>query len=177
MSVVSDIRKSAFYGGYDEATGNTQMHYPNENIHLTTNKDLKDGWIYRVPVDPEMYEEYHRAAEDAMIWEDAELDQELHKCGCKCPACFHGCTGHTANKSRKPKDPFTMLPPNTFALAVDDSIYRNILEEISQAYSMPCGLFYCGHHEDVDHPSIMIPASIVLGLLITMGAYAYSIQG
>jgi hypothetical protein len=147
MSVVSDIRKSSFYGGYDEATGNAQMHYPHENVHLSTDDKLVKGWIYHVPVDTEEFEEYHRAAEDTMLWEDEGLHHELHRCGCQCPACYHGCTGHTSNKSRKPKDPFSMLPPNTFALAVEDNLYKNILEEINQSYTMPCGLFYCGHHE------------------------------
>ena len=173
MSVVSDIRKSSFYGGYDENTGNVQLHYPRENIHLSSSKELRQGWIYAMPIDTEAFEEYHRQAEDAMFWEDEELDHILHKCGCECPACYHGCTGHSSN-SRKKKitsstDPFLGLPQTTYALAIDENIYKRVLDEISQASTMPCGLFYCGHHEDVDHPSILIALVIVVALLVAMG--------
>eukprot|EP00797_Seminavis_robusta_P028147 Sro53_g031570.1 n/a (388) ;mRNA; r:124438-125601 len=179
LSVVSDIRKSSFYSGYNESTGKMEMHYPQENVHLTTSKDLTTGWIYATEVDTEAFEEYHRAAEEAMMWEDEDLyNLEYHKCTCQCPACYHGCTGHESNhKSRKPKDPFGALPTTSFALAVDENIYTRVMDEISQASSMPCGLFYCGHHEDVDHPSVNIALVIVMALMLGLGYIAYISEG
>lgn len=178
MSVVSDIRKSSFYGGVDEETGIAQMHYPNEHIHLSMDPTLEKGMIYKVDVDEELFEEYHRAAEEAMWMEDDDLYVAHHTCGCHCPACLNACQGHTEpRKLRRTRDPFARLPRNTFCLAVDENVYRRVLDEISQAYSMPCGLFYCGHHEDVDSPSIMIAASVILCLLLLMGTVAYFMQG
>jgi len=53
------------------------------------------------------------------------------------------------------------LPHTTYVLAVDTDLYRRVLGEIADAQEMPCGLFFCGHHEDVDKPSIMIAVTIV----------------
>ena len=151
------------------------MQYPKESIHLSTSNELRKGWIYAIPHDTEAFEEYHRKAEEAMLWEDEDLyNIEFHRCSCQCPACYHGCTGHEHNhESKKPKNPFTALPPTTFALAVDENIYKKVLDEISMKYSMPCGLFYCGHHEDVSHPSCMIPLFLVVMLMLFMAWVAF----
>jgi len=116
-----------------------------------------------------------------MFWEDEVLDHKLHKCGCECPACYHGCTGRTLKNGRRHdtlnnKDPFQKLPRATFALAVDENIYKQVLDEIDLESSMPCGLFYCGHHEDVDHPSIFIPVIILLTLFLAMVYVAFAVQ-
>ena len=44
------------------------------------------------------------------------------------------------------------LPPDLYVMAVDSTLYRRMLDEVIAADSMPCGTFYCGHHEDVRHP-------------------------
>jgi hypothetical protein len=54
-----------------------------------------------------------------------------------------------------------MLPTPSYMLAVEDDIYKRTLGEISAAHSMPCGLFFCGHHEDVAKPSIAIATLLV----------------
>jgi hypothetical protein len=77
-------------------------------------------------------------------------------CACTCNNCT-SCTGKKA-----------MLPPRTYALGVQDDIYRRVLSEISESRSMPCGLFFCGHHEDVSHPSICIAVVLVAALFFTM---------
>jgi len=41
-----------------------------------------------------------------------------------------------------------------------------MLDEVSESKSMPCGLFFCGHHEDVRYPSIMIAVGIVAMMFI-----------
>lgn len=54
-----------------------------------------------------------------------------------------------------------MLPPDLYVMAVDSCLYRRMLDEVIASKSMPCGLFFCGHHEDVRHPDITIAALLV----------------
>ncbi len=56
------------------------------------------------------------------------------------------------------------LPPAYYVMAVDADIYQRMFDEVSESMTMPCGLFYCGHHDDVDHPSIRIA---MVGVTIT----------
>ena len=205
MSITTDIRKSTFYGGVDRRSGRVQLHYPNEQIYICVQDDqgvgveqagLTLGKVYAVAHDPEDFEEYHRLAEDAM-WDDDDrmLDLEhngtLRTCGCKCPVCTSsgtsssaahhkdGCVGHDGNlrrKNNKRDALFGALPVNKYALAVDPTVYRRVLDEISQAQHMPCGLFFCGHHEDVAHPSIQIAVILVVLLFASMAFVAFCLQ-
>ncbi len=61
--------------------------------------------------------------------------------------------------------PPKQLPPTYYVMAVDADIYQRMFDEVSESISMPCGLFYCGHHDDVDYPSIRIA---MVGVMITM---------
>lgn len=150
----TDIRKSAYFHSVDKETGNAQLHYPNEHIFVCTDDPgLTNGKVYKVAdYDEEAFEEYHRQAEDAM-WEEEALDDE---------------------ERRRRRDPFGALPSNKFALAVDSTVYKRVLDEISQADSMPCGLFFCGHHEDVAYPSVGIAVVAVTILFASMGYAAFS---
>lgn len=56
------------------------------------------------------------------------------------------------------------LPPDLYVMAVDSSIYRRMLDEVISSRTMPCGTFFCGHHEDVRHPDITI-AALIVGLI------------
>ncbi len=53
------------------------------------------------------------------------------------------------------------LPPTHYVMAVKSDIFRRMFDEVSASKSMPCGLFFCGHHEDVRHPSVGIAIVIV----------------
>jgi hypothetical protein len=190
MSFVSDIRQSAFFGGVNERTGKVQMHFPTSNVHLIPvdqtreqyyDPPLQIGRIYQVAVHDEDYEDYHRAAEDGASWsleEDYDddsmmseigIDGDYHRTssprrldhsGCKCPQC-------TFHRSA------TVLGPGYYCLTVDDTIYQKVLDEVCASQTMPCGLFFCGHHEDVSRPSIWIPTTIVAFLLTVMAWVAY----
>jgi hypothetical protein len=190
MSIVSDIRQSAFFGGVNERTGKVQMHFPTSNVHLIPidrtrvghyDPQFQIGRIYQVAVDDEDYEDYHRAADDGASWslEDYDDDSMMSEIGidgdyyrtssprkfdhpaCKCPQCtFHRSAA--------------VLGPGYYCLTVDDTIYQRVLDEVCASQTMPCGLFFCGHHEDVSRPSIWIPATIVLLLLSVMAWVAYS---
>lgn len=163
-SIVSDIRKSSFYGGIHEKSGTVQMHYPFENVYLAVPDDaetleMKRGHLYVANADEHIYENYHRVAEEIDMytqWHDNPL-----ACTCTCNNC-NTCTGKQE-----------LLPPNYYAMAVDDDLYRRVLLEIAESQTMPCGLFFCGHHEDVAYPSIFIAIFIVSAVFAGMGAIAF----
>lgn len=161
-SVVSNISKSEFFGGVDEK-GRVQMHFPFEAIRLVMidpeQPTLRRGHLYLDGQvgDFEQFEEYHRLVEGnnegafAPQWES--LDKPANVCGCTCSNC-NGCLGKKQ-----------LLPNPSYMLAVDDTVYKRVMGEIADARSMPCGLFFCGHHEDVAHPSILIAVAVVVALL------------
>jgi len=175
MSITADIRKSSFYGGIDQITGRAQLHYPNEQIYIMTidkednnvgsgDPALTIGNVYQQAIDTEAFEEYHRQAEDAM-WED-DLDDLEHQPQHKSRGCW----------KNNHKDPVGALPPAKYHLAVDASVYRRIFDEIAQSNQMPCGLFFCGHHEDIAHPSIWMAIVPIVFLLVTMGILAWNLR-
>jgi len=43
-----------------------------------------------------------------------------------------------------------------------------MFDEVSESLNMPCGLFYCGHHEDVDYPNIGIAVAGVAFVFLLM---------
>ena len=77
-------------------------------------------------------------------------------CQCTCDRC-HRC-------SSKQK----ALPPALFVMAVDSTLYRRMMNEIIESKAMPCGLFFCGHHEDVRYPDIKIAVAIVSVVLVCL---------
>lgn len=61
------------------------------------------------------------------------------------------------------------LPPSYYVMAVDSDIYQRMFNEVSESMNMPCGLFYFGHHADVEYPSIAIAVvgvTIVFSLML-----------
>ena len=77
-------------------------------------------------------------------------------CNCLCDNC------NNCNSRRK------TLPPTYYVMSVKSDIYRRMLDEVSESKSMPCGLFFCGHHEDVRYPSIMIAVALVAILFLLL---------
>lgn len=170
-SVVSNISKSEFFGGVDER-GRVQMHFPFEAIRLVMidpeQPALRRGHLYLDGHvgDFEQFEEYHRLTDginDGVLgpqWES--LDKPANLCGCTCNNC-NGCLGKKH-----------LLPRPSYMLAVDDNVYKAVMGEIADAQGMPCGLFFCGHHEDVAHPSISIAVvvvTIVFALLLYVAVF------
>eukprot|EP00934_Nitzschia_sp_Nitz4_P000600 Nitzschia sp. Nitz4//scaffold23_size168460//15883//17412//NITZ4_002202-RA/size168460-processed-gene-0.247-mRNA-1//-1//CDS//3329543584//600//frame0 len=168
--VVSNIAKSDFFAGVDKK-GRVQMHFPFEAIRLVMvdpkRPALKAGHLYfdGQANDYDQFEEYHRltTAENGGIapapqWES--LDRPANVCGCTCNNC-NGCLGKKE-----------LLPPPQYIMPVNDNVYRHIVGEIADAHAMPCGLFFCGHHEDVAHPSILIAVFIVVVLFATLFYFA-----
>lgn len=179
-SIVSDIRKSTFYT-VNEKTGEAQLSFPHENVHLilvneeekgvryipngarhfrssTSNQSLRMGQLYKVPVNEEEFEAYHLASvceDPSGLYGDYLLDFDATQyCRCNCLHCTH-CAGKKEGK----------LSVNFYCLVVDDGLYRRLVDEISSSQTMPCGIFFCGHHEDVRRPSMCIPV-VILGLFL-----------
>jgi len=144
----------------DEDTAEQEDHLP-----LTIGHLYADG-----PANMEdYYEDYHRISDDmeqglTPQWESLDAHPILKSrkggdegrqasegmCGCQCDNC-QACLGKQE-----------LLPPTNYVVAVSDDIYRRMFSEVADAQNMPCGLFFCGHHEDVDYPSVWIPGTLVL---------------
>ncbi|KAL3907908.1 MAG: hypothetical protein SGARI_003311 [Bacillariaceae sp.] len=127
-----------------------------------------------VPVNAtQYYEDYVQISDDleqgaTPQWESLETNPRHPGsgglCGCQCANC-NCCIGKQE-----------LLPPDNYVLPVCDDIYKRVLGEVSEARNMPCGLFYCGHHEDVSHPSIWIAGTIVILLFATLLGLAVYVE-
>jgi len=146
-SIVSDISKSALFKDVT-GTGVVQFHAPIDNIRLVMNKDLVAGELYKVKVGED---EEDRCVSYTMQSDENFSDLLLNDsgCDCECVAC-----AKCHNKIEQ------MLYPARYVLQVNDNLYQRVIGEISDS-KQPCGLFFCGHHEDVEKPSIFIAVGIV----------------
>jgi len=126
--------------------GVVRMQLPKDQFRLLSDRDLETGTVYkRVLVDneEEYYQDYHMTPlEDLPAARTSD-------CLCTCESCTR-CHGRTKQ-----------LPPTHYVMAVKSDIFRRMFDEVSASKSMPCGLFFCGHHEDVRHPSVGIAIVIV----------------
>lgn len=146
----------------------------NDNDHNEngSGKALQEGRLYKVPIPDYKYEDYHQTAEDVT------LGLGGNACGCHCAHCMRGCHGDEgpSYSSGGGGGLHPSLPTNYYVLPVPDDLYQRVVDEICQARTMPCGLFYCGHYEDVDRPSIQIAIGLVTLLLTAMAVAAYLVQ-
>ncbi|KAL7447127.1 hypothetical protein ACHAXM_010564 [Skeletonema potamos] len=133
--------------------GVVRMQLPKDQFRLLSDRDLEVGTVYkRLLVDNEddYYLDYHMTSvEDYPAAHNAE-------CQCICDSCTR-C--HTRTKQ---------LPPTYYVMAVKSDIFRRMFDEVSASKSMPCGLFFCGHHEDVRFPSVTIAVVIVSILFVAL---------
>ena len=149
------------FGGIDEG-GRVQLHFPLEAVRIMVLDDednnkknvLKVGrlYMYRNASDFDQFEEYIRLSDDV---EEGVIPQ------------WESLGGVGGPGKRE------LLPQTNYALPVDGSIYKRVVGEIADADSMPCGLFFCGHHEDVAHPSILIAVGLVTILFVALICAAF----
>jgi len=133
--------------------GVVRMQLPKDQFRLLSDRDLETGTVYkRVLVDDEdeYYQDYHMTPLEDLPAARAS------DCQCTCENCTR-C--HTRTKQ---------LPPTHYVMAVKSDIFRRMFDEVSASKSMPCGLFFCGHHEDVRHPSVTIAIVIVSILFVAL---------
>jgi hypothetical protein len=129
-----------------------QLRFPYENVRLRVDDALPPGYFYKQYIAEEDFEDYHLNDEMNGPW---EIDEDL-ACNCTC----HNCSGCTARQK--------LLPPPLYVLNVECDLYRRVLDEVSASKRMPCGLFFCGHHEDVSRPSVLIAIVILVMVLGAM---------
>ncbi len=200
VSMRSNIARSSLFAGVDEE-GRPLLYYPYEAIRLVMIPDhekqknrrglrrgdydssdedtaeeedhlpLVIGHLYAdEPANVEdYYEDYHRVSDD--------LEQGI-------TPQWESLDTHPLRKNRKSgnegfteEDKQELLPPTNYVVAVSDDIYKRMFSEVAAAQSMPCGLFFCGHHEDVDYPSVWIPATLVIILFSTLLYLSYLTEG
>lgn len=115
-------------------TGRIRLQLPKDSFRILMDSQLETGHVYR-----------RKLVDDA---DEESFYVEFH----------------TVDDIDSASDSGKRLPPDLYVMAVDSTIYRRMLDEVIASKSMPCGTFFCGHHEDVRHPDITI-AAIIVGML------------
>lgn len=154
-SYVTDVTKSALFKNVTEE-GKVQFFLPKDSIHIIMDKDLTPNKVYsETPPDQnERFLEYYLYASDAnAYWENVGDGGENNAGG------LHD-----------------MLPTKHYALTVKEDLYQRVFKEIADSQRMPCGLYFCGHHEEFGRPSVFIAALIVATLFLGMGYIAFSVE-
>lgn len=186
-SVRSNIVKSSMFGGFDAHTGQVQMHFPFEAVRLVFVDDEEDPNVSKQtkrtkqppPADPHsMLTQGHLYMEGhAADFDDFEDYTNITN------AMEEGLTPEWETMDRVATDENnnvnmnSILKPPSYLLPVSTKVYKRMMGEIADAQNMPCGLFFCGHHEDVAHPSIAIAVVIVMLLFGFMAYVAFFIEG
>ena len=199
VSMRSNIAKSSLFAGVDQ-DGRPLLYYPYEAIRLVMIPDYKNrdksgrsrrrgdyeysdedtaeeeehlpltiGHLYSdEPVNmDDYYEDYHRVSDDleqgiTPQWESLDT---------------HPLRKNKESENFTEEDKEGLLPPTNYIVAVSDDIYRRMFSEVADAQTMPCGLFFCGHHDDVDYPSVWIPATLVIILFGSLLYLSYLTEG
>lgn len=189
VSMRSNIAKSSLFAGVD-GDGRPLLYYPYEATRLVMIPDLKKresksvrkGGYEEIADDDTAEEEFHLPLTIGHLYSQQVINmddyyEDYHRVS---DDMEQGITPQWESLDAKNKkstlrveDGEDLLPPTNYVVAVSDDIYRRIFSEIADAQTMPCGLFFCGHHEDVDHPSFWIPATLVIILLSTMAYLSY----
>jgi len=118
-------------------TGRVQLQLPKDSFRLLMDSALETGSVYK----------------RKLVEDESEFFVDFH----------------TVDDNPDPElgGEKKTLPPDMYVMAVDSSIYRRMLDEVIRSRSMPCGTFFCGHHEDVRHPDITI-AALIVGVVILL---------
>ncbi|KAL7548817.1 hypothetical protein ACHAWF_012074 [Thalassiosira exigua] len=111
--------------------GRLQLQLPKDSFRMLMDSQLEAGYVYK------------RKLVD-------EEDEHV---------CF--VEFHCEDPEGAPEGAQKQLPPDLYVMAVDATIYRRMLDEVIASRTMPCGTFFCGHHEDVRHPDITIAVIVV----------------
>lgn len=161
-SIISDISRSVLYKEVTN-TGKVTFHSPADKVRLVMDEDLQPGHLYRLQGgddEEERYFQYTLQSEEA-----GDFPLTDGGCGCDCVSCA---------KCQHKVD--HLLYPSQYVLRVDDDLYQRVIGEISDS-KQPCGLFFCGHHEDADKPSILIAIGIIVAFFGGLLVVTYLGQG
>jgi hypothetical protein len=119
-------------------TGRIRLQLPKDSFRILMDGQLEAGQVYKRKLVD---------SEDDLFVEFYTLDEDYNLISYE-------------NQKR--------LPPDLYVMAVDNTIYKRILDEVIASRSMPCGIYYCGHHADVRHPDITIAVLIVSAVVILL---------
>ena len=148
-SVTTNMANSALFRGVT-AGGTLQLQLPKDDFRVLMDSQLEAGSVYkRKLVDNEdgMFVDYHTLEEGNPEYYPRYYGQEKR------------------------------LPPDLYVMAVDSTLYRRMLDEIIDSKSMPCGTYFCGHHEDVRHPEVKIAVMIVFVVFVLLLSAAIYTKG
>lgn len=158
QSVTTNMAKSALFKGVT-AKGTLQLQLPKDDFRVLMDSQLDAGCVYKrklVDDEDEVFIDYHTVEEGNQLQGSA--------CVCTCAHC------------QRCHEKAPRLPPALYVMAVDSTLYRRILDEIIDSKSMPCGTYFCGHHEDVRHPDVKIAGAIVIVMFLVLLAGAVVIR-
>ncbi len=148
MTLVTDIEKSSLFAGYDEFTGQALFNLPISSVQISVEEHPNGDEFYQIRENDQTFENYHRQGEDYVVTQ--------------------------INAGSGPR---YALPPTRYVIHAPPDLYRRMVDEISSSASLPCGLFFCGHHEDVAKPSLRIAVLVLLIFFGWMGLVAYIYRG
>jgi hypothetical protein len=161
-SIVSDISRSVLYKKLTN-TGRVIFHSPTDKVRLVMDEDLEPGQLYKVILGDDEEDRYYQYTLQSE--EGGGLFMADGGCGCECAMCA---------KCRHRLD--NLLYPANYILRVEEDIYQRVLAEISDS-KQPCGIYFCGHHEDADKPSIFIAVAIIVTFFGGLVAVSFWGQG
>lgn len=136
---VTDMTKSSMFAGVTDE-GLIRMQLPKDGFRLLSDRDLESGRVYK----------------RELVGNEDDYFQEYHL-----EVDLDGVPGSCQRPDKR-------LPPSYYVMAVDPDIYRRMFDEVIESQNMPCKLFYCGHHPDVDYPSIGIAIVGVSAVFLVM---------
>ncbi|KAL3794312.1 hypothetical protein HJC23_012437 [Cyclotella cryptica] len=145
-----DLAKSSIFKDVT-SEGIVRLQLPKDNFRLLSDRDLESGYVYKrqlIDNEADYFQDFHTAEESTFFLNTTT------GCHCLCDNCNH------CHSRRK------MLPPTYYVMSVKSDIFRRMFDEVLESKSMPCGLFFCGHHEDLRYPSIMIAVAIVFVVFV-----------
>ena len=181
ISMRSNIAKSSLFAGID-GEGRPLLYYPYEAIRLIMipdpkkgeKKSLGKGGYQEIADDDTAEEEDHLPLTIGHLYSEQQSNmdgyyEDYHRVS---DDLEQGITPQWESLDKKStfnvEEGEDLLPPTNYVVAVSDDIYKRMFSEIADAQTMPCGLFFCGHHEDIDYPSVWIPATLVIILFSTL---------
>lgn len=181
--------KSALVRGVT-AEGMIQYQLPKDSFRLLVDNQLQEGAVYRrklIDDEDDMYLEFHTVEDTfgdnqhdrhcAVDVEDPFGNLLVHNGGGNGAPCDGRACKCQCERCKRCLDKQKRLPPDLYVMSVDSSIYRRMLDEIIESRAMPCGLFFCGHHEDVRYPDIRIAIVAVMMLFSFLFWVAFVVKG
>ena len=184
-TAVSGVSQSRLFRGVSDS-GEVRIHLPLDNVLISMDPDLEAGTLYKRTEEGEgeLFRAYH----------DPDGQQDLRGFsfdedgggGFGGGLASGGTDPHPYPYPHSPHSPHSphhapcsdcpncgaarrdALPDVRYVLNVDPDLFQRVLNEVAESRKLPCGLFFCGHHDDQGRPSILIALGIVVAFFLAM---------